>query len=190
MRPPNQTRSELARVQAEMLRRLFLCENCIAGFEKSDLEVASAAVLRKRAWQIVNAWPTLVAGLGSSFYDEFLDFAKAHPFPLIIHPLTDGRLFAAHLARKRKLPDLARIQALSFDLHHQFNGSTLSPRRTPALRITKINAPPSLSVGVFVPWLGVRNLILPIVFRESMRLKAEPIRKKILTLLNWLDTLG
>ena len=112
--------------------------------------------------RVLEAWPTLAVGSGAELLDNFREFASERSVTVAVTPLAEGRLFAAHLARKHRLSDLARIQMMSFDLHHQFDGFKAKQRKRLALRIAYVHSLPGIIMGLFIPTLGVRRFVVAI----------------------------
>jgi len=160
MSPP-EPRAGLARAQAELLACLTKGGPPPAGFDGERLRVAAAALADKRRREVAHAWPALARALGEDFAPLFYDFAARVPYPARGGPLADGRAFARDLQACGALSAGGRLEALRIDLEYATIPGGLVRRRGPALRLALAREPRRLVVGIRLPGLGPRALVLP-----------------------------
>jgi hypothetical protein len=128
-------RNELRRKQTAVLSAVLHKDTTLPGFAARELEITYDALVRKRAWCVASAWPTLAHGLGNDFLEEFVEFARREVAPAAGGSTVDGWRFAEHLAAKGALPDVARVQKLGFDLTFFVRDGRAIRRRAPTLRV-------------------------------------------------------
>src|SRR6516165_8321899 len=113
-----EARTRLALLQAKLLRILVGKESAPAGSETQRLRAAADALAKKRRQSVARAWPALTRALGTRFNDHFTEFAAQTSLPNMGGPLADGRAFVRYLAQTGDLPEAARLEALTVDLHY------------------------------------------------------------------------
>jgi len=86
--------TSLAEQQAALVRALVAGAPAPDGFDPHALELASRALLRKRAQEVARRYPLLRAGCGDRFQDLFCAWATNRPKT---STYDDARGFAAHL---------------------------------------------------------------------------------------------
>jgi hypothetical protein len=118
------------------------------GFDPDRLDTAHDGLVRKRAWAVAGAWPLLARSFGPAYLEVFGEYVGRHPFQPSDGSLLDGLRFARFLARTGRLPDVGRIQAFSFRLHHVVRDEQVCHRRSPVVRVTRLRHPPYVVVGL------------------------------------------
>lgn len=111
----HESRQVLARQQEDLVRALKLGEKVPQGFKAESARLAGSSLLNKRARTVAKVWPRLAESLGAQFRSLFREYV-AEQAPSVDGAMTDGRLFARWLNRRRKLPDSARIELAHFEL--------------------------------------------------------------------------
>lgn len=159
--PSSEVRARLAEEQARLVRALTGQAESPADFDAGRLGAAAAALAHKRARSAARAWPALAHALGEGFEERFAEFVKRVPRPREGGPLADGRAFVADLAARGELPDEGRLEALGVDLHFRRTSAGLKPRRGPAVKVAWLRRSRKLALGIRLPWLGARWIILP-----------------------------
>jgi hypothetical protein len=160
--PGSEGRDRLAESQAELVRALTNPGQSVHGFDPKCLGASAVSLWRKRARAAARAWPSLFASLGDRARSTFAEFAEQVPLPEEGGPQADGRAFVEFLARKNRLPDSGRLEALFVDLHHARTPRGLSHRHGFAFKAALLRRPRRIVVGVRLPWLGVRWFALPL----------------------------
>jgi hypothetical protein len=122
------------------------------------LKIGHDALLRKRVWACSVAWPSIIHCLGSSAYSElFAAYVTDSPYPPPGGAAVDGRLFIRWLEKRRRVPDLMRLQALSFDVRYRIRKGDKDGRGL-AVAFTTLRRPRYVIAGFRVPW--VRRVIV------------------------------
>ncbi|CAM2906644.1 hypothetical protein [Skermania piniformis] len=83
----------LAQEQAALVRALVADGPVPPGFDAADLAVTARALLHKRADEVAQRYPMLVAALGADYLPTFTAWAAGRPKT---STAADGRAFAAH----------------------------------------------------------------------------------------------
>ncbi|SIO13174.1 hypothetical protein SAMN05444166_2620 [Singulisphaera sp. GP187] len=155
-------RERLAVQQAELVRALTGQVGPPEAFIPGQVRTAALALARKRARSVARAWPSLVETLGPGFEPCFASYATEAPLPRRGGPLADGRNFVRSLDRQGKLSDLARLEALSVDLHYASRSVGLVARRGPSLAIALLRHPRRLILAARWPGLRARRIAVPL----------------------------
>jgi hypothetical protein len=144
----------LAAGQAALVRALVAGGPVPDGFDPERVRATAAALARKRAREVAQAWPVLAGELGDTFTDRFVAYAAGRPPPSPGGAVADGLAFARHLARRRRLSGDARVEVM-------LAAARLSPRPV-RLAATLAGRPPRLVVLARAPGLGERGLSIPL----------------------------
>jgi hypothetical protein len=155
-------RERLASRQAELARALTGRAGPPEGFDPDRLRAAAEALSRKRARSVERAWPSLVEALGEDFEPLFAAYAAEAPLPPRGGPLADGRNFVRFLARRGRLRDATRLEALSVDLRYASRPTGLVRRRGPALAIALLRHPRRLILAIGWPGRRIRRMVIPL----------------------------
>jgi hypothetical protein len=119
----------LADRQAQLVAALTLGRPVPEGFDRSRVEAARVALLRKRAGAVAKVWPLLAAGLGADWQREFAAWASARPTR---GAWRDGWDFARAC---RALPPPAAVELASREAAWRYAGDAPpAERRLPAVR--------------------------------------------------------
>jgi hypothetical protein len=137
------TRQQLAFMQAQVMRALVEGKTAPAGFDRGRLEAAAEALLLKRARAVAQAWPQLARLLG----DEF----------------ADGRAMISWLERAGLLTDEGRLEAFVFDARYRLHKGVITRRRGPAVRVRRLGAMRRLVILLRLPVFGERWLKVKIL---------------------------
>lgn len=156
-----QQRERLAAAQAGLVRALVGGAPPPAGFDAHRIEVAAAALMRKRARQVRRAWPALAASLAPTFDDRFATFAADHPPPLTGGGVADGLALAGVLAAEGALHGEAAVERLLMRARWRATPVGAVARRRPFAGVVAAGPPRRLVVAVRVPGLGPRHVTLP-----------------------------
>jgi hypothetical protein len=125
----------LAGRQAALVAALVAGGPLPPGFDAGRVEAAAAALLRKRAGEVAEAWPLLAAALGPRWKPEFVGWARGR---VRAGSFADGFAFAVALRDAGTLPALATDELADREVLWSAGGA--SPRRWPALRRTSRGA--------------------------------------------------
>ena len=155
-------RQRLARQQGALLRSLQGRGEPPEGFDPERIREASASLARKRARSASRACPRLADALDGAYEDDFASYAASRPLPKLGGPTADGRAFARWVARSRRLPDPARLEALGIDLRHATRPEGLVPRRRPALSWLLLRDARRLVMAASWPGRPVRSIAIPL----------------------------
>lgn len=124
--------ADLAARQAALVAALVSGGVVPDGFDTERLAVAAAALLRKRARGVANAWPLLAAGCADAWPATFIDWASGRT-PAGV--LRDGWDFARHLYASGELPQLAQLELACREALMSYDGHRPPRRRRlPAVR--------------------------------------------------------
>lgn len=164
-----EARARLAAAQAELALALTAGGDPPAGFDAGRFQAAAAALARKRARAVAQAWPELAAALGPRFDRLFADYSTEHALPREGGPTADGRGFAAWLAQRGKLPEPARLEALAVDLRYRWTRDGLQRRKWPSCRITRLANPRRLVIAVRLPEAGELWMSVPPLLPRAAR---------------------
>jgi hypothetical protein len=119
------------------------------------LRIAHEAMERKRAWACTYTWPTTARSLGIEEYTRlFSKYVELHPYPPAGGSFVEGRLFVEELDKWGLLPDLGRVQSLSFDLHYRIVRGKTQWRRGAKVAYRRLRNPPYLIFGIKFPLVG------------------------------------
>jgi hypothetical protein len=157
-----EARAKLAAGQAALVAALAGAGDVPPGFDHQRVGATAAALIAKRARAAARAWPGLAEALGGRFAERFAEFAARTPLPRYGGPLADGRAFARALAAIGELPEALREQVMVVDLRYVGSADGLRPRRGPCARVALLRQPRRLLLGVYLPWLGARWLVIPV----------------------------
>ena len=158
---PVEDRDGLARQQGALLRSLTGLGPAPEGFDLDRIREASAAIFRKRARAARRACPKLADALGEGCDDAFASFAAMQPLPRLGGAIADGRAFARWAARRQRLPDAARLEAMGIDLRHAACPGGLVPRRRPSTAWLLLREPRRLVLAAAWPGGPVRSIAIP-----------------------------
>jgi hypothetical protein len=142
-------RHSLAAAQSDLVRALTSGGPIPNGFEESPVRIMAATLLHKRSRTIARVWPALAVALGDAFTGEFHRYAAAHSLPADADAIADGLQFMRFLQRSGNLPDEARLERLGHCLH------------TKRLAVTRLKQSRRTAIGIRLPWLGVRLILIP-----------------------------
>lgn len=162
-------RERVAQHQHRALASLFSGE---AGTDIDPvwLKIAHDALLRKRVWSCSMAWPSLIHCLGSSAYSAlFATYTRENPYQPSGGAAVDGRLFIRSLAKRGRVPDLIRLQALSFDLRYRIKKGDKHGRRGLMVAFTTLRRPRYLIAGFRTPWVRRVVVVRVRLGRDRMR---------------------
>ncbi len=126
------SRESLGRRQAELVAALVAGAAVPEGFDQTRVRAATDALLRKRAGEVGNRWPTLRASLGPQWNEAFAQWARERP----PHgSWRDGWDFARQLATERRWGPAAAWDLAIAEAMFVYDGaSEPRRRRLPALR--------------------------------------------------------
>jgi hypothetical protein len=102
---PPDARAALAQRQAALVRALARADAVPDQFDPMQIQIASAALTRKRKRGIEKTWP----GLSAAIEDHFADYAAQTPLNAQ-GPETDGLRFALWLGRHGQLPGAGQME--------------------------------------------------------------------------------
>jgi hypothetical protein len=156
-----QQRERLAAAQAGLVCALVAGAPPPAGFDAHRIEVAAAALLRKRARQVRRAWPALTASLGPAFDRRFATFAADHPPPLTGGGVADGLALADVLAAEGALHGEAAVERLLMRARWRATPAGAVARRGPFAGVVVAGRPRRLVAAFRAPGLGPRHVTLP-----------------------------
>ncbi len=119
------SRESLAQRQAELVAALVAGGAIPEGFDVARVRATADALLRKRAGEVGNRWPTLRAGLGPQWSDAFARWARGRPPHGSVR---DGWDFARQLAVEGRLGAAASWDLAVAEALYSYDG-TSEPRR-------------------------------------------------------------
>lgn len=157
-------RQRLAARQAALIRALVAGGPVPDGFDPARVRATSEALARKRARQVVKAWPALA--LDPQFTQAFLSYATGSPLPPTGGALADGLAFADRLASAGHLDGDARVERLAARSRLQPRRG-YQPRRGLFCGAVIARPPRRLVVLVRVPGLGERWISVPLAARGA-----------------------
>jgi hypothetical protein len=151
-------RARLAARQAELISALYGGPPA-EGLDARLVTLTSDSLAHKRARAVARAWPALARALGADLADQFAAFARVTP-PPEGGALADGLAFSRVIARKRRLPDDARIEGMLATSRVKLRSNGLVARRGPRLAAAMTGRPRRLVVIATLPPIGTRVVTL------------------------------
>jgi len=140
---------DLAARQAALVAALVAGGPLPPGFDARRVDAAAAALLRKRAGEVADAWPLLATALGPEWKPRFAAWARGRPRA---GSFADGFAFARALREAGALPALAADELAVREVLWTAGGTSL--RRWPALRRTSRGAVLQVAGRLFYPRWG------------------------------------
>lgn len=128
-----ETRKKIAHDQAILTRLLLSGEKNNSLFEKSQIELYSNTLKKKRLKALKSAWPVLNRDHLGEALEAYL--LKRPATPKYHHGLLDGRLFLRYLSDRGELGADLRHHLIDFDSRYRLVGRRLFQRGKAEQRI-------------------------------------------------------
>ena len=124
--------SSLAQRQAALVAALVQGDPVPPGFDPVRVRATADALLRKRAGEVGERWPTLRAQFGPQWMEVFTSWASCRPPQGSVR---DGWDFARHLASTGALSGPAAVDLAAAEATYVYDGASTPRRRhLPAAR--------------------------------------------------------